>query len=393
MSQQLISHSPDLKRLRDEGYHVTIQANHVVVADVPYVNEQGEVCRGALISTLSLAGDVAARPSDHVVSFRGDYPCDAAGKRLTGLVNSAGHRNLGGGLEAHFTFSRKPTGGYLDYFHKMTTYAALLAGPAEMIDPSATAKTFAVVDSDEDDSPFVYLDTATSRAGIGAMADRLTGHKVSFAGVGGTGAYALDLVAKTPVAEIHIWDGDTFDQHNAFRAPGAARVTDLAERPNKAEYFAKVYSAMHRGITAHPEYLDTANVAQLADSDFVFICMGDGPERKLIVDTLVHAEVPFIDVGIGVYEVDGRLAGSVRVTTSTPDATDHLDQRLPHSDADPAGDYATNVQIADLNALNAALAVVRWKKQMGFYNDLEAEHHSVYDIDGNQIVNDERRTP
>lgn len=392
MSQQLINRSPDLKRLRDEGYHVSIQANHVVVADVPYVNERAEVCRGALISTLSLAGDVAARPSDHVVSFRGDYPCDASGQKLTGLVNSAGHRNLGGGLEAHFTFSRKPNGGYADYFDKMTTYAALLAGPAEVIDPSATAKTFAVVDSDVDDSPFLYLDTATSRAGIGAMSERLTGHKISFAGLGGTGAYALDLVAKTPVAEIHVWDGDTFDQHNAFRAPGAASAASLAERPNKADYFAELYSAMHRHITPHPEYLDSTNVDQLADSDFVFVCMGDGPERKLVVEALVRADVPFIDVGIGVYEVDGRLAGSVRVTTSTPNATDHLDQRLPYSEADPAGDYTTNIQIADLNALNAALAVIRWKKQMGFYNDLEAEHHCVYDIDGNHIVNDERRT-
>ena len=143
MSQQLISRSPDLKRLRDEGYDVKIQADHLVVADVPYINEQGEVARGALISTLSLAGDVAAQPSDHVVSFRGDYPCDARGSRLTGLVNSAARRNLGGGLEAHFTFSRKPAGGYVDYFHKMTTYVALVAGPAEMVDPTATAKTSA----------------------------------------------------------------------------------------------------------------------------------------------------------------------------------------------------------------------------------------------------------
>ena len=274
----------------------------------------------------------------------------------------------------------------------MTTYVALLAGPAEMIDSSATAKTFTVVDNDEVDSPFVYLDTATSRAGIGAISDRLTGRRVSFAGLGGTGAYALDLVAKTPVAEIHIWDGDTFDQHNAFRAPGAAPAAHLAKRPNKAEYFAEVYSAMHRHVTPHPEYLGAGNIDELTDTDFVFVCMGDGSERKFVVDALVHANVPFIDVGIGVYEVDGRLAGSVRVTTSTPDVSDHLDQRLPYSDADPAGDYATNIQIADLNALNAALAVIRWKKQVGFYNDLEAEHHSVYDIDGNHIVNDERGT-
>ena len=111
---------------------------------------------------------------------------------------------------------------------------------------------------------------------------------------------------------------------------------------------------MHRHIVPHPVFLESSNVDELTDSDFVFVCLGDGPERKLVVDTLVSTGVPFVDVGLGVYEVGGRLAGSVRVTTGTPDAHAHLDQRLPFDGADPAGDYATNIQIADLNALNAA---------------------------------------
>jgi hypothetical protein len=45
--------------------------------------------------------------------------------------------------------------------------------------------------------------------------------------------------------------------------------------------------------------------------------------------------------------------------------------------------------VADLNALNAALAVIRWKKLFGFYSDLEEEHHSVYVIDGNSIANED----
>jgi hypothetical protein len=34
----------------------------------------------------------------------------------------------------------------------------------------------------------------------------------------------LDFTAKTHVKEIHLFDGDTFFQHNAFRAPGAANL-------------------------------------------------------------------------------------------------------------------------------------------------------------------------
>ncbi len=44
-----------------------------------------------------------------------------------------------------------------------------------------------------------------------------------------------------------------------------------------------------------------------------------------------------------------------------------------------------------MNALNAALAVIRWKKLCGVYADLEGEHHSGYVIDGNHIVNDEQK--
>ena len=51
--------------------------------------------------------------------------------------------------------------------------------------------------------------------------------------------------------------------------------------------------------------------------------------------------------------------------------------------------YARNIQIADLNALNAILAVIKWKKLFGFYVDLEREHHSTYTINGNVLMNED----
>ena len=30
-------------------------------------------------------------------------------------------------------------------------------------------------------------------------------------------------------------------------------------------------------------------------------------------------------------------------------------------------DYSSNIQVADLNALNAILAIIRWKRYLGFY--------------------------
>ncbi len=43
-----------------------------------------------------------------------------------------------------------------------------------------------------------------------------------------------------------------------------------------------------------------------------------------------------------------------------------------------------------MNALNAALAVNRWKRHVGIYADLEGEHFSLYASDGNDITNEDQ---
>jgi hypothetical protein len=112
----------------------------------------------------------------------------------------------------------------------------------------------------------------------------------------------------------------------------------------------------------------------------------------MIVEQLEALGLPFIDVGMGVSEVDGSLHGLIRVTTSTPDLRDHVrgSGRISFGRLAEDDDYRSNIQIADLNALNAALAVIRWKKLVGFYLDLDREHFSVYTIDGNALDNEDR---
>ena len=43
-----------------------------------------------------------------------------------------------------------------------------------------------------------------------------------------------------------------------------------------------------------------------------------------------------------------------------------------------------------MNALNALLAVIRWKKIVGFYDDLEHEHNTISLIDGNTLINEDK---
>jgi tRNA A37 threonylcarbamoyladenosine dehydratase len=42
----------------------------------------------------------------------------------------------------------------------------------------------------------------------------------------GTGSYILDLLAKVPIREIHLCDGDDFARHNAFRASARPAKTN-----------------------------------------------------------------------------------------------------------------------------------------------------------------------
>lgn len=396
MSRRLISRSADLQRLVDDGYEVGIDSGHLVIHGVPYVNERREVKCGKLVAKLDLAGDITTRPSTHVAMFAGSHPCDRNGNPIAKIRHQSKRTQISDKLAVDHSFSSKPVGsnGYDDYYHQMTTYIAIIEGPAKAIDETATARTYRVVEADEDDV-FNYADTASSRAGIAALSGKLARHKVGIIGLGGTGSYVLDMVAKTPVPEIHLFDGDEFLQHNAFRSPGAPTIDELNARQNKAEYWAARYAPMRSGIHAHAFHIDADNAACLErlDLGFVFICVDRGDVKEPIIEKLEELGIAFVDVGMGVELSAGKLHGMLRVTTSTPAMRGHVrdKKRIGLTGGDADGVYSHNIQIAELNAANASLAVIRWKKWCEFYLDLEGEHHSIYTLDGNNLINEDNQ--
>lgn len=268
------------------------------------------------------------------------------------------------------------------------TYERILSSEARVIDPSVTAKTFKVIESDSAESVFHYIDTNSSRAEISMISAKLKNLKIAIVGLGGTGSYVLDFVSKTEVKEIHLFDSDEFLQHNAFRAPGAAAKEILNQKLKKVTYLRETYSRMHKGIISREYGITGSNLDELVGMDFVFICMDEGEVKKLMIEKLISLKTPFVDVGIGIDVIDGALAGVARVTMGTVAKHEHIERRISFTN-DGNEDYARNIQIAELNALNAALAVIKWKKYFGFYHDLENEHHSSYNININKLINDE----
>lgn len=390
MSLRQTALSPDILQLRNEGFNVQIVPGFLLVHEVPYVAVDKTVKRGTLGMKLVIAGDRITKPDDHVAYFVGDYPCNADGTPIEGLRNRSTPPDIASGVNARHTFSAKPKTPFESYYAKVRNYCAILSGPATVIDPSVSPRTFSPpVPDTHDSSVFEYEDTASTRAGIEAVSAKLGIGKVAIVGIGGTGSYVLDLVAKTPVGEIHIFDGDDFLTHNAFRAPGAPSLDELRQKPKKADYFAAIYRRMHRGVIPHSEDIDRSNVELLRSMDFVFICIDDGLPKRMLIDSLHEFERPFIDVGMGIYEADGGLGGIIRVTLSTPEKRDHVKSRVSTSEGDGDDLYRRNIQVADLNALNAALAVMRWKQHLGFYMDFVNEHHFTYGIEVNLLTKGE----
>lgn len=387
-SKQLIDRSEDLRRLYDEGYEIEIRSEpaYVIVHHVPFVTAERKVEFGTLVCPYT-----NERPlPDHTMYFCGGTPHDAKGNKFPHIIEDTSVK-LADDLTARHRISSKPVpeGRYPDFYRKFTRYVSLIVGPAEIVDKDrAIVRTYRRREV-EGDSIFLYPDSATSRAGLGEITGRLRLDRIAIIGLGGTGSYILDLVAKTPVREIHLFDADHFFQHNAYRAPGAASLEDLDKLPKKVVYWAEKYEKMRTGITPHSYALGESNAGELGQMNFVFLSMDSGPAKKAVVERLLHSGVPFIDVGMGIHEVDGVLRGQLRTTLATPSKNDHLASTMSYADPDEADEYASNIQIADLNMLNAALAVIKWKKLFGVYQDLEKEHLSIYQISGNHLVNEE----
>ncbi|MDR3471232.1 MAG: ThiF family adenylyltransferase [Devosia sp.] len=391
MSRKLFSLNLDIQKLRDDGYFVQIvDEKFLVIRHVPYVNERREVGLGVLVTPLELAGDRVRLPvSDHQVFFDGDYPCDAEGKRMN-LGGEGQRREIAPGLFVRHQFSQKPDGGYADYHHKMVTYHGMIAAPASVVDPSVRARQFAAPENDDPESIFAYPDTASGRTGTAVLSALFKKEFVAIIGLGGTGAYILDKVAKTPVPEIRLFDADEFLNHNAFRAPGAPSIEQLREALRKVDYFQELYGRMHRRIVPHSVRLGPGNVQLLDGVTFAFIAMDDGPEKLAVVERLESIGASFIDVGMGLTLDELSLGGILRATVSTPARRDVLRKRVSFAEKEAGGVYESNIQVADLNSLNADLAVIKWKKLRGYYRDLEHELHTSYTTDGNMLLNGER---
>lgn len=400
MSRNLISHNIDLLRLQEEDFAIEVCEGWLITHRIPYLSEDGLIKEGVLYISLDLTTQgTTTRPSNHVAYWKGEWPCYQDGSHLTALVNGGARQeyNLCRGEKSDYMFSFMPSkdtyppdGNYPTFYEFVRDHVKYISAPAYSCDRGAARK---IADTpffvEEEDSVLRYPDTNSSRANLSNLNKLFSDMKVAVIGLGGTGSYILDKIAKMPLKEIHLIDGDSFDLNNVYRAPGVPAEDDLKERVSKVSYFSKKYSRMHRAIIPHECMLRPDNLDILQGMDFAFIAIDAVQPKNMIADYLISNHIPFVDSGLGVIRSkDDSLNCTVRVTTATPEKYDHL--REIFGDGTVDGDlYHSNIQIAVLNSLAADLSVIRWLKLVGYLSSSVYDYNLVYNIGLNLLKSGE----
>jgi hypothetical protein len=381
--QELASRNPFIDKLVKQGYDVAFINGHLVIFGVPYLNAAGELRYLDLISPLDLReGYLIDRPSDHRVFFTGEMPCNIDGRKIsTGMGDDV--RRVSDDIIGHKMLSSKPEGmrQYESIEEKITQYLDVISSPATQKYPDVTPRRALKKHLETAPSPLKFPDTLSARQGVVELSHKLLKCKVAVIGCGGTGAYVLDYLSKTHLEEIHLFDDDIVHVHTLFRLPGVYGEKHLGSA--KVDALAEAYGHFHGGIKPHTQRIDQNNIAGLAQFKFVFICVDDGPSRQLIAQACHNASVPFVDVGMGLNKGADGLYGFVRTAGGEHGDFDKLNgtEYLPSKNAHDR-EYRDQPQIAELNALNAAMAVIRFKQHMGFFDRLTDSHAGIFDIVG-----------
>lgn len=205
MSASPIARDTSISPLVEQGYEVVVRGAYLLVMNVPYVSSESVVRRGILVCEIARTTSPLGRPPHHQAWFVGEIPCYASGQPMEALINQRGPIPLWDGFSACAYFSNKPHGvaAFETYAEKMLHYIGLIEAQAGVVEPGVTSRTRKEFSMVESPTVFKYEDMASVRASIVAVAEKLRTERIGLVGLGGTGSYILDLVAKTPVEEIH----------------------------------------------------------------------------------------------------------------------------------------------------------------------------------------------
>lgn len=371
--QELASHNPFVRELEGQGYLIDFLNGYFVIYGLPYLDKDGALEHGDWVSPVDLTDWVLDPPRNHQAWFRGGRPHDQKGRELR-LGGGRHQVKVADGLVTDYSFSYKlleagQMRAYRSFEEKVRTYLDTITAPAMAAYTDATPLRGIEKKAAAQGSPLRFPDTLSSRYHMSDVSSLLRGKKVAIVGLGGTGSYILDFIARTHLDRIVLFDNDKVQVHTIFRIPGFIR---RAIGMTKVEALAQHYGNWHAGIDPVTELITERNIDRLQEFDFVFLSVDDGPARRFIADWLSSKSIPFVDCGMGLNRVVGGLNGTVRITGVDRAAYERTVDTayLPTLNA-KEDEYRKQAQIGELNALNAALAVIRFKQHFKLFERID----------------------
>ena len=414
MSTSLISRSPDLSELKKAGYSLEVRGAYLLVRGIPYVTRNSEIAFADIVTNLDISGtsgeEATLPPNDHTVWWTGEPPHTSAGDSMEEHLSCGKWeqgRDIGEGITVYMRWSRKPREAgqargyrdYRDYREKVETYVEEVGGQAEGLKPgvleAARKGGDPVVISS---TRFAYMDTNSYRNGTKGIEAQIEKEVVAVIGVGGTGSYLVDVLAKTNVSELHLFDDDVMEIHNGFRVAGAARVGELNGNKLKIDWHAERYRNIRvEGLHLHHLKLCDENLDLLRKCTTAFIAIDDLTVRRAIQRACEAMGILHISVGIGL-EVEApnhdQIGGMVKVETNfkASKVKKHEQEAGKPPRAEKDNVYDSNIQTAELNMLGAAMAITEWKAVRGIYrSDRDNANDSMmYSVSTGEINFDQK---
>ena len=372
MSPTPTNHESQLAEIQQAGFDCWVEDDTLTVGTVPYRLSDGGIGHGFLICHLNRNGMDISPPSDHTVAWIGDeLPCLRNGQPMDQLIIDQSRTTWSNGSISICIMSRLGPQPYPNYGRKMLSYVRLIAQEAVTEWRSLDSGAVFVKDVNH----MVDHETGLNRAGVGHLNTLLAKENIAVIGAGGTGAHIVDLVSKSNVQQIDIYDPDYVSVHTQLRWPGIVDRRIVEEKTNKAEYLAALYAKRtNRNIRGHPFAIDESNLTYLTKKTMIFVAIDNGQARHEVLTGLAVKGLNFIDCGIDLQDDDGPLTASVRIircqdehsTAKRLELAALAPEAVKAAEIDP---YAQNIQTGEVNSLNAALAVISWKQGIGFYKD------------------------
>ncbi len=372
MSPTPTNHEDQLAEVLQAGFDCSVEDDTLAVGLIPYRLSDGGIGHGSLICHLNRIGDDIAAPTDHTVAWVGDeVPHRRDGGPMDSLIIDQSRSTWSNGVTSVCVMSRRGPKPYPNYGQKMLTYIRLIAREAATNWRLASPGVIEVKDA----SLLVDHEAGLNRSRVGHLNALLAKENVAVIGAGGTGAHIVDLVSKSNVQQIDIYDPDHVSLHTQLRWPGIIERCIVEDKMNKAEYLAALYARRtNRNIRGHPFAIGKNNLTYLREKTMVFVAIDKGSSRREILTSLAGSGLNFIDCGIDLQGTDGPLTASLRIIRCQAEecAEKRTELAMLAPSGGNAGDddlYTQNIQTGEMNSLNAALAVIAWKQGIEFYRD------------------------